>query len=153
MLRRLDVVGPWRSLDNGFWSDDLPLGCKTVVYGHNGSGKSTLSELLLSLAEGAGATGVIWEDETRRRTSVSAGGAAPSPSIAVFTGKWVEANLSAFLDGRSASAIVTLGKEAIDAKEEEARLVGEIAVLRDEAKEAAKQQKKHAQDAAPLIKK
>lgn len=141
MLRRLDVDDPWRSLDNGFWSDDLPLGCKTVVYGHNGSGKSTLSELLLSLAEGAGATGVIWEDEARRRTSVSAGGAAPSPSMAVFTGKWVEANLSAFLDGRSASAIVTLGKEAIDAKEEEARLVGEIAELRDEAKEAAKQEK------------
>lgn len=141
MLRRLDLKDPWRSLDSGFWPDDLPLGCKTVVYGHNGSGKSTLSELLLSLAEGAGATGVIWEDETKQRTSVSAGGAAPSPSMAVFTRKWVDANLLAFLDGKSASAIVTLGKEAIDAKEEEARLVGEIAKLCDEAGEAARQQK------------
>lgn len=141
MLRRLDLKDPWRSLDKGFWPDDLPLGCKAVVYGHNGSGKSTLSELLLSLAEGAGATGVVWEDETQRRTSVSAGGAAPSPSMAVFTRRWVEANLSAFLDGKSASAIVTLGKEAIDAKEEETRLVGEIAKLHDDAREAAKQQK------------
>lgn len=141
MLRRLDLKDPWRCLDKGFWPDDLPLGCKTVVYGHNGSGKSTLSELLLSLAEGAGATGVIWEEETKHRTSVSAGGAAPSQSMAVFTRRWVEANLSAFLDGQSASAIVTLGKEAIDAKEEETRLVGEIAKLRDDAREAAKQQK------------
>ena len=141
MLRRLDLKDPWRSLDTGFWPDDLPLGCKAVVYGHNGSGKSTLSELLLSLAEGTGATSVVWEDETKHRTSVSAGGAAPSPSMAVFTRRWVEANLSAFLDGKSASAIVTLGKEAIDAKEEETRLVGEIAKLRDDAREAAKQQK------------
>lgn len=141
MLRRLDLTHPWRSLDCGFWPDDLPLGCKTVIYGHNGSGKSTLSELLLSLAEGAGATRVAWEDENKHRTNVNADGSAPSASMAVFTRKWVDANLSAFLDGRSASAIVTLGKEAIDAKEEEARLVGEITKLRDEAQEAAKQQK------------
>jgi len=141
VLRRLDLKDPWRSLDKGFWPEDLPLGCRTVVYGHNGSGKSTLSELLLSLAEGAGATGVIWEDETKRRTNVGTGGVAPSPSMAVFTRRWVETNLSAFLDGKSASAIVTLGKEAIDAKEEEARLVKEIGKLRDEAKEAARQQK------------
>jgi hypothetical protein len=49
--------------------------------------------------------------------------------------------LSDFLDGESASAIVTLGKEAIHAKDEEARLVQEIAKLRDEGKEATKQQK------------
>jgi len=61
--------------------------------------------------------------------------------MAVFTRKWVESNLSAFLDGAGASAIVTLGKAAIDAKEEEARLVGEIEVLRSDAKEAAKQQR------------
>ena len=141
MLRRFDLKDRWRSLDKGFWPDDLPLGCRTVVYGHNGSGKSTLSEMLLSLAEGAGAARVIWEDEAKHRTNVSAGGAAPSQCMAVFTRKWVEANLSAFLDGQSASAIVTLGREAIDAKEEEERLVGEIAKLHDDAKEAAKQQK------------
>lgn len=140
MLRRLDIKDQWRSLDSGFWPDNLPSGYRTVVYGHNGSGKSTLSELLLSLAEDASATGVVWEDENKRRTNVSVGGVGPSRSMTVFTRKWVEANLSAFLDGASASAIVTLGKEAIDAKEEEARLVGEISKLRDEAKEAAKQQ-------------
>lgn len=133
--------GPWRSLDPGFWPDVLPLGCRSVIYGHNGSGKSTLSELLLGLAEGTGATLVVWEDETKHKTSISPGGAAPSLSIAVFTRRWVEANLAAFLDGRSASAIVTLGKEAIDAKEEEARLVAEIAQLGDDAKEAAGQHK------------
>lgn len=141
MLRRFDLKQPWRSLDTGFWPDDLPAGCRTVVYGHNGSGKSTLSEVLLSLAEGDCATGIAWEDENKHRTNIGAGGAGPSAPIAVFTRKWVEANLSAFLDGASASAIVTLGKEAIDAKEEEDRLVGEISKLRDEAKEAAKQQK------------
>ena len=35
--------------------------------------------------------------------------------MAVFTRKVVEAKLSAFLGGAGASAIVTLGKEAIDA--------------------------------------
>lgn len=141
MLRRLDLKDPWRSLNQGFWPDDLPLGCRTVVYGHNGSGKSTLSELLLSLAEGACATGIVWEDEQKRRNNISTGGVSPIVSMAVFTRKWVEANLSAFLDGASASAIVTLGKEAIDAKEEEHRLVTEISELQNEAKEAAKQKK------------
>lgn len=141
MLRRLDLKDPWRSLDQGFWPDDLPSGGRTVVYGHNGSGKSTLSELLLSLAEGACASGIVWEDEQKRRTNISAGGASPSAAMAVFTRRWVETNLSAFLDGASASAIVTLGKEAIDAKDEENRLVEEIDKLRDEAKEAAKQRR------------
>lgn len=141
MLRRLDLKAPWRSLDQGFWPDDLPLGCRTVIYGHNGSGKSTLSELLLGLAEGTSSAAVVWERDDMRRTTVNAGGASPSPSMAVFTRKWVDANLSAFLDGASASAIVTLGREAIDAKEEEARLTEEIATLRGEAGEAEKQRK------------
>lgn len=143
MLRRLDLRGPWRSLDKDFWPGDLPLGCRTVVYGHNGSGKSTLSELLLSLAEGTCATGVVWEDENKQRTSVGAGvgGASPSFSVAVFTRKWVQANLSNFLDGDSASAIVTLGREAIDAREEEARLEDEIKHLQSDATEAEKLRK------------
>jgi len=61
--------------------------------------------------------------------------------MAVFTRKWVEANLSDFLDGDSASAIVTLGREAIDAKEEQSRLEEEIERLRGEASEAEKQRK------------
>ncbi len=139
MLRRLDVRAPWRSLGSGFWPDDLPAGCKTVVYGHNGSGKSTLSELLLSLAEGSSATSVVWEGDDRQRTNIATGGTSPSPAMAVFTRRWVERNLSAFLDGADASAIVTLGREAIDAKEEEERLVGEIKMLQDQAGEADKQ--------------
>lgn len=139
MLRRLDVKAPWRSLDSGFWPEDLPAGCKTVVYGHNGSGKSTLSELLLSLAEGSSAAPVVWEDDDKQRANVATGGTSPSPAMAVFTRKWVEGNLSAFLDGASASAIVTLGREAIDAKEEEKRLVGEIETLRAQAMDAEKQ--------------
>jgi wobble nucleotide-excising tRNase len=141
MLRRLDLKDQWRSLDKGFWPDDLPFGCKTVVYGHNGSGKSTLSELLLSLADGACATDVVWENEDKQRTTVGRGGVSRSASMAVFTRKWVEANLSNFLDGDSASAIVTLGREAIDAKEEEERLSTEIKKLRAEEIEAGKQQK------------
>jgi wobble nucleotide-excising tRNase len=141
MLRRIDLKDSWRSLEKGFWPDDLPLGRKTVVYGHNGSGKSTLSELLLSVAEGSCAADVVWEHEDKRRTNVGMGDASPSASMAVFTRKWVEMNLSAFLDGASASAIVTLGREAIDAKEEEARLVDKIEKLRGEANEAEKQRK------------
>ncbi len=98
-------------------------------------------ELILSLAEGACASDVVWENEEKQRTNVGTGGASPSASMAVFTRKWVEANLSAFLDGASASAIVTLGREAIDAKGEEVRLVDEIEKLRGEASEAEKQRK------------
>lgn len=140
MLRRLDLKTPWRSLDEGFWSDEHPLGRRAVVYGHNGSGKSTLSELLLSLAEGTCAVDVGWEDEQKHRTTINTDRVDPAPSMAVFTRKWVEANLSAFLDGANASAIVTLGKEAIDAKDEENRLTEEIEKLRSEAAEAVKQQ-------------
>jgi wobble nucleotide-excising tRNase len=140
MLRRLDVKAPWRSLNSGFWSSSFPLGKRTIVYGHNGSGKSTVAELLLSLAESNSAAGVIWEDEKRHRTTVRAGGTSPSLHTAVYTRKWVEENLSAFLDGASAAAIVTLGKEAIDAKGEEERLVGEVERLRSEARDAKKGQ-------------
>jgi wobble nucleotide-excising tRNase len=139
MLRRLDVKAAWRSLDRGFWPEELPAGCRTVIYGHNGSGKSTLSELMLSLAEGSSSTNVVWEDDGKRRTNVVTGGPSPSPAMAVFTRKWVEENLSAFLDGASASAIVTLGRAAIDAKEEEGRLLGEIETLRGQAADAEKQ--------------
>uniref|UniRef100_UPI0022E5AF14 AAA family ATPase n=1 Tax=Microbacterium maritypicum TaxID=33918 RepID=UPI0022E5AF14 len=141
MLRRIDLNEPWRSLGKSFWPEDLPLGPRTVVYGHNGSGKSTLSELLLGIAEGQNAANVVWENENRQRINVKVGEASPSMSVAVFTRRWVESNLSAFLDGASASAIVTLGKEAIDAREEEERLVAEIGDLREAAKEASKQHK------------
>lgn len=151
MLRRLDVKASWRSLDSGFWPEDLPAGCKTVVYGHNGSGKSTWSELLLSLAEGSSATGVVWEDDHKQRTNVTAGGSSPSPAMAVFTRKWVEENLSAFLDGASASAIVTLGREAIDAKEEEERLVVEIETLHEQARDAEQQRSTAAAKVEALV--
>jgi len=105
------------------------------MYGHNGSGKSTFAELLLSLAEDDSAVEVIWEDENQKRTAVSPGGSSPSPSMAVFTRKWVEANLSAFLDGASASAIVTLGEAAIHAKEEEQRLASKIEDLSSEVRQ------------------
>ncbi|WP_332643279.1 AAA family ATPase [Aeromicrobium sp.] len=141
MLRRIDLKQPWRSLSKGFWPDDLPLGCRTVVYGHNGSGKSTLAELLMSLADGESAAEIVWEGDDRIRTTVRPGGSSPSPFMAVFTRKWVEANLSDFLDGDNASAIVTLGKAAIDAKEEETRLEQEIERLRTEVNEAEKQRK------------
>lgn len=140
MLRRLDVQAPWRSLNTGFWASDFPLGQRTILYGHNGSGKSTVSELLLSLAESSSATDVIWEDENGHKTTVRTGGTSPSPHMAVYTRKWVEENLSAFLDGASAAAIVTLGKEAIDAKDEEKRLVEEVDRLQSEAREAKKNQ-------------
>jgi len=152
VLRRLDLKNPWRSLSTGFWPDDIPLGCRSVVYGHNGSGKSTLAELLLSLSEGASATGVEWESEDQQRTTVAAGGASPSPSMAVFTRKWVEANLADFLDGDSASAIVTLGREAIDAKEEEGRLGGEIQRLHAELIDAEKNHKATERKVAKLAK-
>ncbi|WP_243831685.1 AAA family ATPase [Naumannella halotolerans] len=132
MLRRLELRDQWRSLNKGFWPDDLPLGTATIIYGHNGSGKSTLAELLLSLGSGQACTAVSWEQDDRRKVSVSMGGSGPSP-IAVFTRTWVEANLSEFLAGENADAIVTLGQAAIDSKEKEKQLEREIQDLRDQA--------------------
>jgi wobble nucleotide-excising tRNase len=136
MLRRLDVKAPYRSLQQGFWPAGIPLGERTVIYGHNGSGKSTVCELLLEIASGNSPVEVIWEDESGRVHKVARGGSGPAPSMAVFTRSWVEKNLSEFLVGRSASAIVTLGEEAIDAKEEEERLGREISDLAKETKDA-----------------
>ncbi|WP_200832021.1 AAA family ATPase [Glutamicibacter sp. JC586] len=141
MLRKINLQDPWRSLDKNFWPDDLPAGRRTVVYGHNGSGKSTLSELLLSLSEDSSLTNVIWEDEHKTNTKIGFGESAGPQAVAVFTRKWVEKNLADFLDGDSASAIVTLGKDAIDAKEEEKTLKSEFSQLRDEAEKAEKQGK------------
>lgn len=134
MLRRLDVKNAWRSLDEGFWPVDVPAGRRTVVYGHNGSGKSTVAELLLGLAEGDCPTKVVWEDENSKTYRIDAGGGSLSVPPAVFTRKWIHANLSAFLDGGSAPGIVTLGKEAIDAKAEEDQLTEDITKFDDKAK-------------------
>lgn len=112
-----------------------------MIYGHNGSGKSTFAELVLGLAEGASPTTVVWEDDSRRRSSVDTASALRSARVAVFTRRWVEDNLSEFLDGQSASAIVTLGKDAINAKDEEKALVDEIRELRERAEQVANMQK------------
>ncbi|WP_344676731.1 AAA family ATPase [Tessaracoccus defluvii] len=141
MLRRLDLKNRWRSLGKGFWPDSLPLGRATIVYGHNGSGKSTLAELLLSLGEGQAATGVVWEEDDQRTVNVLPGGSGPS-SIAVFTRAWVEANLSEFLAGESADAIVTLGQAAIDSKEKEKELEAEIERLQDHASKSEELRRK-----------
>jgi wobble nucleotide-excising tRNase len=71
--------------------------------------------------------------------------------MAVFTRKWVETNLSAFLDGDNASAIVTLGEEAIEAKEEEKRLTEDLSRLRDEVEEADAQKKAVASEIDKLV--
>lgn len=132
VLRRLELKDPWRSLDQNFWSKDIPFGRKTIIYGHNGSGKSTMSELLLSIANGTHTMDVIWEDERGKSSLIHPGSKGPTPGIAVFTRRWVETNLSDFLDGKSASAIVTLGKEAIDARDKEVALEKKITDLREE---------------------
>lgn len=88
------------------------------------------------MAEGSSVAEAIWEDGNGSRKDIAKGNSSPTPTMAVITRKWVDANLSAFLAGASASAIVTLGREAIDAKEEEERLAGEVKTLNEQAKEA-----------------
>lgn len=141
----------WRLFEKGMWPEDRPLGHATVVYGHNGSGKSTLAELLLSLGAGKAATGVVWETSDQVKVAVPAGGSSPSPAMAVFTRAWVQANLSEFLAGENAEAIVTLGQEAIDSKETQKSLEEEIAGLRDSAVEAEDLRTKLEKRAAKLV--
>lgn len=152
MLRQLVIDEPWRSLKSGFWPDTVPAGSRTVVYGHNGSGKSTLAELLLSIAEGQSATGLTWVASDERATAMQAGEAGECSPMSVFTRRWVDANLSAFLDGQSATAIVTLGREAIDAKEQEVTIEDEIRLLGEDALVAEKQLKVAKQSVEKLAK-
>ena len=92
MLRRLDLKQPWRSLGKGFWPDDLPLGCRTVVYGHNGSGKFFGSDLIVvpgsevaSRMNGflAWYTRRVLEEADPAASSVDAGVAARTPAFSV----------------------------------------------------------------------
>ena len=73
MLRRLDLKGSYRSLNAGFWPSTLPLGKRSVIYGHNGSGKSSFASLLLEIASDDTPTEVMWEDEHARRHTVRTG--------------------------------------------------------------------------------
>lgn len=138
MLRRLDPTTDYRSLSKGFWPTTLPLGRRSVIYGHNGSGKSSFASLLLEIASEAASTEVMWEDELGANHAVRVGSGGPSPAMAVFTKEWVRRNLSQFLEGDTASPIVTLGEEAIEAKEQEVELGKKIAAFRLEATEASK---------------
>lgn len=117
MLRRLNLRDPWRSLSPGFWPADVPLGRRSVIYGHNGSGKSTLCDLMLTLSQTGAPVPMSWEDAEGVDHAMSVADRPPVTSIAVFSKRWVEENLDAFLDGDTASAIVTLGREAISNKE------------------------------------
>ena len=150
MLRRLEPKTRYRSLGQGFWPSNITLGKRTVVYGHNGSGKSTISELLLAIAAGSSPIDVTWEDEGGTAHKIVRGGGGPSPSMAVFTKSWVQKNLSQFLEGAGASPIVTLGEEAIGAKEEEQELVKQIEEFRSQAKSADKRAQDHATRAKKL---
>lgn len=149
MLRRLELTHAYRSLRKGFWPSDLPLGQRSVIYGHNGSGKSSFASLLLEMASDNATTGVTWEDEAGVSHAVTAGQGAPSPAMAVFTKEGVRRNLTQFLDGETASPIITLGEEAIEAKEQEGELGTKIDALRTEATDASKK----GQDAAAKAKK
>jgi hypothetical protein len=131
----------YRSLNTGFWPADMALGRRSVIYGHNGSGKSSFASLLLEIASSSAPQEVVWEDELGARHRIGVGQGGPAPSMAVFTKAWVERNLSEFLDGDTASPIVTLGEEAIEAKDEEGRLEEEIGRLRIAAGEADKKRK------------
>lgn len=143
MLRRLEPTHSYRSLSKGFWSNTLPLAKRSVIYGHNGSGKSSFASLLLEIASDDASTEVLWEDEQGQSHIVRVGQGGPSPSIAVFTKEWVRRNLSQFLDGATASPIVTLGEEAIEAKEQEQELTQQIVALRAKAKDADKKRQDH----------
>ncbi|WP_017200715.1 AAA family ATPase [Arthrobacter sp. M2012083] len=136
MLRRLEPTHSYRSLSKGFWSNTLPLARRSVIYGHNGSGKSSFASLLLEIASDDASTEVLWEDEHGQSHTVRVGQGAPSSAIAVFTKEWVRRNLSQFLDGATASPIVTLGEEAIEAKEQEEELSKQVENLRAKAKES-----------------
>lgn len=141
MLRHIEIKKRWRSLGKDFWPNDLPAGKKTVIYGHNGSGKSTFSELLLHLSEGASPTEITWEDSQNNKVNILARGSLPSIGMSVYTNKWVRKNLAEFLDGETASSIVTLGNEAISSKEEKKSLEEEIkriGINIDDAKKKAK---------------
>lgn len=138
MLRRLEPSDVYRSLSRGYWPSNLPLGRRSVIYGHNGSGKSSLASLLLEIASDNASTRVTWEDEAGTAHSLQIGQACPSPAVAVFTKEWVQRNLSQFLEGDTASPIVTLGEEAIEAKEQELQLAKSIETFRVEETAAGK---------------
>jgi wobble nucleotide-excising tRNase len=70
--------------------------------------------------------------------------------MAVFTKEWVRRNLSQFLDGATASPIVTLGEEAIESKEQERELTQQIEELRAKATDADRKRKDHASKAKKL---
>ena len=150
MLRRLDAKTRYRSLDEGFWPANIAFGKRTVIYGHNGSGKSTLSDLLLEIAAGNSPIDATWEDENGTAHKIVVGGEGPAPSMAVFTKSWVSKNLSQFLDGAGASPIVTLGEEAIEAKEQEQDLVKQIEEFRSKATESEKRSREHGSKARKL---
>lgn len=63
--------------------------------------------------------------------------------MAVFTKSWVQKNLTQFLEGARASPIVTLGEEAIEAKEQEQDLVQQVENFRSKAQDAERRAQEH----------
>lgn len=118
MLRSLSLRAPFRSLDESSL-EGVTFGKRTIVYGHNGSGKSTFAQLLHSIANGAPEVEVDWEPSTGASQRLGTSASPDGVHVSVFGKTWVKANLDSFLDGSSASAIVTLGAPAVTAKDDE----------------------------------
>src|SRR5690625_4416809 len=130
MLGRLELNKKFRSLEPRSFPGDVVFGKRTVIYGHNGSGKSSLAEMLHQLGSSRLPGHLTWIDKNGGKHGPSPDSPFPDAHVTTYCKSWIEENVSQFLDGDKAAAIVTLGKQAKDAKELEEQLSSELDSLK-----------------------
>lgn len=128
LIRAINKIDKYGVFESWRWPQGALLKATTVIYGANGTGKSTLAALLADAAHGDSAdSGLVLDvcdqDGTNRRTiAATERHENVWQRIHVFDRRYVRENLAFDADDVSAPHLLTLGKQAVSAVEDIARL-------------------------------
>lgn len=159
MIRRISRVDNYGIFRDWRWPVDGPaLSETTVIYGANGTGKSTLAAVLRDAASGdARESGLVIEVANDAESKPQAVSAADDSSavwrrVRVFDAHYVGTHLAFDADPVSATPLLTLGRQAVDAADEVKSCRARIASIEESLPRLAEAAAKYKKEREKLAK-